>query len=73
MGWINMAVGSQAFHNVYKAYVNVVNSTTTFVDPTPPTNTIKNYIIPTQCSIKQELKVSEERASCSTKIIAAVS
>ena len=35
MGWINLIMGSRALHNVSKAYANVFNSITTFVEPTP--------------------------------------
>ena len=57
MGRNNMIVGSHDLHNFAKAYVNIVNAITTFVDPTPPTNIITNETILTQYSIKQGLKV----------------
>ena len=57
MGSKNLVDGSNAFHNVAKAYVNVVNDVATFLSPLHQTNTIKNEIILTQYSIKQGLKL----------------
>ena len=57
MGWNNLIVGSNEIHSVAKAYVNVVDSITSFVKPTPPTNIITNETILTQYIIKQGLKV----------------
>ena len=48
MGWINLIVGAHAFHNIMNAYVNVVNSVATFVEPTQSTNIIKKDTILTQ-------------------------
>ena len=45
---INLIVGSHALHNAEKSHVNVVNDIDTFVEPTPPTNIIKNETILTQ-------------------------
>ena len=59
MGWSNLIFVSHALHNVSKAYVNAVNSMSTFVEPTPPTNIIKYETILTQYSIKQGLKVKK--------------
>ena len=42
MGLNNLIVGSNEIHSVEKAYVNVVNSITSFFKPTPPTNIINN-------------------------------
>ena len=52
MGWNNIIVVSNEIHSVAKAYVNVVNTITYFVKPTPPTNIITNETILTQYSIK---------------------
>ena len=57
MGWNNLVVGYYALHNVTKAYVNIVNAINTFIDPTTPTNIIKNENILNQYIIKQGLKV----------------
>ena len=57
MVWNNLVFGSHALHNVANLYVNFVNDIATFVDPTPPTNLIKNDTILTKYSIKQGLKV----------------
>ena len=37
MGWSNLIVGSCFLHNVVKAYVNVINTTTAFTGPTQQT------------------------------------
>ena len=57
MGRNNIIVSSNEIHSVAKAYVNVVNTITYFVKPTPPTNIITNKTILTQYSINQGLKV----------------
>ena len=57
MVYSNLIVGSHALHSVAKAYVNVVNAISTFVESTPPTNIITNGTILTQYSIKQGIKV----------------
>ena len=57
MGWNNLIVGYNEIQSVAKAFVNVVNAITSFVKPTPPTNTIANETILTQYSIKQGRKV----------------
>ena len=51
-----MIYGSHDLQNVAKAYVNIVNAIAAFIDPTPPTNIIKNDTIMTQYSIKQGIK-----------------
>ena len=61
MGWSNQIVGARSLHNVSKSYVNVINTITTFVETTPPTNNIKNENVLTQYSIKQLFKVSGEK------------
>ena len=61
MGWSNLIVGSHVLQNVANAYVDVVNDIATFVEPTPPTNIIKNETTLTQYSIKQEMKLKERR------------
>ena len=38
MGRNNLIFGSHALHNIAKAYVNVINYITTFVEPNLPTN-----------------------------------
>ena len=53
MGRNNLIFGSHALHNIAKAYVNVINYITTFVEPNLPTNIITNETILTQYSIKQ--------------------
>ena len=57
MGYKNLIVGSNELHSVAKAYINVVNAITSFVKPTPPTNTIANETILNQYIIKQGIKV----------------
>ena len=56
MVWSNLFFCSHALHNFTNAYVNDANDITTFVEPTPPTNIIKNKTILTQYSIKQGLR-----------------
>ena len=56
MGWSNLIVGFHALHIVAKSYVNIVNAIVAFVEPTPPTNIIKNKTILTKYSIKGGLK-----------------
>ena len=60
MGWINRIVGSHAFHNVVKTYINVINYITTFVEPIPPTNIKTNETILNQY-IKQGLNFFEQK------------
>ena len=62
MDWNNLIVGYHALHSVAKAYVNVVNSIFTFVEPTPPTNIITNDTIHNQYSIKHGLSVFIKKA-----------
>ena len=62
MGWTNLIVGSHDLHNVVKAYVNMVNATITFFEPTPQTNIITHETRLKQYSIKQGLKVFEKKA-----------
>ena len=57
MGWNSLIFGSNEIHSVTKSYVNVANSITSFVKPTPPTNIITNETILTQYRINQGLKV----------------
>ena len=57
MEWRNLIVGARSLHNITGAYVNVVNSITTFVEPTTPTNIITHENILTQYSIKQGLQI----------------
>ena len=45
MGWKILIVVSNELHSVVKSYSNVVNAISTFVEPTPPTNIIKNDTI----------------------------
>ena len=61
MGWNNLIIGSNEIHSVAKAYVNIVNAITSFAKPTPPTKIITNETILTQYSIKQGLKVLENK------------
>ena len=67
MGWINLIVGAHALHNFAKAYANVINDTTTFVEPNPPTNIITNESFLTQYSIKQGLKVFAQKGEASVQ------
>ena len=67
MGWNNIIVGSNEIHSVAKAYVNVVNSITYFVKPTPPTNIITNKTIMTQYSTKQGLKVFGKKGEATVR------
>ena len=53
----NLIIVSHALHNVAKAYFNVINSTSAFVEHTPPTNIITNDTILNQYINKQGLKV----------------
>ena len=53
----NLIVGYHDLHIVVKAYVNIVNAISTFVEPISSTNIIKNETILTQYSTKQALKV----------------
>ena len=73
MGWSNLIVGYHDLHNVSKAYVNVVNTIATFVEPTTPNNIITKETILTQYSIKQGLIFLKKSRGCSMKTIAAVS
>ena len=52
----NLIFVSHDLQNVKKYYVNVVNAIANFVEPTPPTNIIKDETILTQYSIKQGFK-----------------
>ena len=67
MGWSNLIFGSRDLNNVTKAYVNVTNATSTFVEPTPQTNTITNYTIITQYSIKKGPKFSGQKGEAAVK------
>ena len=67
MGWINLIVGAHALHNFAKAYANITNDTTTFVEPNPPTNIITNESFLTQYSIKQGLKVFAQKGEASVQ------
>ena len=60
MGWSNRIVGSHAFPNVVKTYINVINTITTFVEPIPPTNITTNETILNQY-IKQGLNFFEQK------------
>ena len=62
MGWSNLIVGYHDLHNVSKAYVNVVNTIATFVEPTTPNNIITKETILTQYSIKQGLIFFEKKS-----------
>ena len=63
IGSMNLIFGSHALiHNIVKAFVNVVNATSTFFGPTPPTNIVKNETILTQYIIKQGPKVFGKKA-----------
>ena len=53
MVWNNLTVGSHALHNVMTDYVNISNSITTVVEPTPTANIVTKEYILTQYSIKQ--------------------
>ena len=55
MGWNDLVIGSHAPHSVVKAYVNVINDISNFVEPNPPTNIITNETILNEYSIKQGL------------------
>ena len=67
MGWINMIFGACALHNVATAYVNVINTTANFVEPTTPINLITNKTILTQYSIMQGLKIFGKKAKLQCK------
>ena len=57
MVWNKLIGGSHALLSVANPYVNVFNAIATFVEPTPPTNIIKNDTILTQYNIKEGIKV----------------
>ena len=57
----NLVVDFHALNSVAEAYVNVINATVTFFEPTPPTNIITNETILTQYSIKQGLNMFGEK------------
>ena len=42
MGWNDLIFGSHSLQSVAKAYADAVNYISTFIEPTPPTNIIKN-------------------------------
>ena len=67
MFWNNLIVVSHALCSVVKAYVNIVNSTTSFDDPTPPTNIITNYTILNQYSIKQGIILFGKKGKASVQ------
>ena len=48
MVWNNLIIGYHALHNSTKAYANVVNAISTFVDPTSLTKIITSENILTQ-------------------------
>ena len=64
-----LIVGCHALYSVAKAYVNILNSIATFVEPTPPTNIITNETILTQCIIKQGFKVFGKKSRLQYKNI----
>ena len=66
-GWNNLIIGSNEIYSVAKAYVNVVNSITSFVKPKPPTNIIINKTILNQYSIKQELTVFGKKGEAAVR------
>ena len=57
MGWRNLTVGARSIHDISMAYINVVKSIATFVEPNPPTNINTNETILTQFNINQVLKI----------------
>ena len=56
MGFNNLVFGSHALHNIVKAYVKVLNSISTFVEPNTQTDIFTNDNSLTQYIIKQGLK-----------------
>ena len=52
----NLNVGSHALNSVARAYFNVINDISTFVETNPPTNIIKNKTILKQYIIKHGIK-----------------
>ena len=67
MGCNNLIFGSNELHSVEKSYINVVNSITFFVKPTPPTNIIINETILTQYRIKQGLEVFGKKGEAAVR------
>ena len=63
----NLIAVSHALCSVVKACVNIVNSTTSFDDPTPPTNIITNYTILNQYSIKQGIILFGKKGKASVQ------
>ena len=61
-GWNNLIVGSNELHIVAKAYINVVNAITSFVQTTPPTKNIM-----TQYRIKHGLKVFGKKCEAAVR------
>ena len=67
MGWKKIIVGSNELHRVAKSYVKVADDISNFFRSTPPTNTINNDTILTQCSIKQGLKVFDKKGKAALR------
>ena len=67
MVWSNNIFGDHVLHNFVKAYVNVFNAITTFVEPTPPTNIITNETILTQYITKQGIKFIGQKLKVSVQ------
>ena len=67
MVWSNNIFGDHVLHNFVKAYVNVFNAITTFVEPTPPTNIITNETILTQYITKQGIKFIGQKLKASVQ------
>ena len=67
VGCSKLIVGSHVLRSVSKSQVNTFNAISAFVEPTPPTNIIKNETILTQYSIKQRLKVLGKKVEATVR------
>ena len=67
MGWSNLIVGAHELHNFNMAYVNVINTIATFVEPTPPTKIIIDETILTQYIIKQGLQIFRQKVKAALR------
>ena len=67
MGRRNLIVGARDLQNVAVAYVEVVNTITTFVEPTPQTNILKNETILTQYIIKHGIQLFQQKGKSAVR------
>ena len=67
MGWSNLIVGAHELYNFNMAYVNVINTIATFVEPTSPTKIITYETILTQYIIKQGLQIFRQKVKAALR------